>query len=101
VEQLATSIPIGLGIIVGCVTIFSALSKWASAWTKKAEAEGRRAAAEERTTQEVAELRKTVANCLDRVGKLEGDLNAIAKVEAAIRRFRADTRGVPVVPDGD
>lgn len=88
-----------LGVLGGFVTVGGAAWKMAAAWTKKAEAIGRKAAAEEATTKEVEELRKSIANCLARVGEAESKILVLQTVERVERRARADTKGIPIARD--
>jgi hypothetical protein len=88
--EAATAI---VGIVGGLATLAGGASKLAATWTKKGEAIGRRAAAEEQAAHQLAELRASFANFMSRVQAVEDRISRLE--EGRPPRSRRPTLGLP------
>ena len=73
----STAIPSVAAILGGCGVLLKGMSWLANAWRDKAVAEALKARAFEALTLEVAEMRKTMANYLTRIGEAESDIKSL------------------------
>lgn len=95
------AVPVIVGIVGGLATVAGGSVKLAAAWTKKAEAVGRKALAEEQLASQVQELRDTFGRFMARMQEAEKRLDTLEIRDQERQRARRDTRGIPKVDDDD